>query len=148
MKKLQDKKLYEAIKKQVEELGYDLYEIHFDKQGNDDFLSVRIYGDSPVTLDDTVIVSKALNPLLDDLDPFDHPYMLEVTSAGAERELRTVEEIKKAINKDVFIKTLDQHFTGKLLSFNESRFKLKLKNQKEVDVNDIDVQEIHLVISL
>lgn len=70
------------------ELGLLLWDIRFVKEGATWILRVVIdREDGPVSIDDCVSVSRRLSPLLDEADPIEQSYCLEVTSPGADREL-------------------------------------------------------------
>lgn len=142
----------EKIKKQfkdtIENLGYYLYELTYKKEGNDFVLRVLIENDKFINIDDCIIVSKALSAQLDIDDPIDEPYSLEVTSSGAEHELRNEAEIKRSVNKSVFLKTIEQTIEGKLIKYSNGILTVKQKNGKPVEVNDIDVSFIRLAINL
>lgn len=70
------------------ELGLLLWDIRFVKEGATWILRVIIdREDEPVSINDCVDVSRRLSPLLDEADPIDQSYCLEVTSPGADREL-------------------------------------------------------------
>lgn len=70
------------------ELGLMLWDIRFVKEGATWILRVVIdREDTPVSINDCVDVSRRLSPLLDEADPIEQSYCLEVTSPGADREL-------------------------------------------------------------
>ncbi len=70
------------------ELGLNLWDIRFVKEGATWILRVVIdREDAPVSINDCVDVSRRLSPALDEADPIDQSYCLEVTSPGADREL-------------------------------------------------------------
>ena len=81
-------KLKSRLKELVESLDYYLYDITYEKEGNDYILRVMIENDTFINIDDCIKVSKFVSEELDVLDPFKDPYMFEVTSAGAKHELR------------------------------------------------------------
>lgn len=141
-------KLKASFKKIVEEMGYYLYDVTYEKEGNDFILRVMIENDSYIDIDDCVKVSKVISPELDKLDPFTEPYMLEVTSAGAEKELRNSEEIKRAIGKHVYVETIEQRFEGTLESFKDDVIVVKQNNRKLAKANYFDVNLIRLAIKL
>lgn len=138
----------EILKPIVEELGYYLYDIEKVKEGDNDILRILIENDTYINIDDCVKVSHAVSEKLDEMDPFQEPYMLEVTSSGAERELRNSEEIKRAISKGVYVETYEQRFEGILESFKDDILTIKLKNRKVSKVNYMDVTFIRLAIML
>ncbi len=72
----------------TEEFGLLLWDIRFVKEGATWILRVVIdREDAPVSINDCVDVSRRLSPLLDEADPIEQSYCLEVTSPGADREL-------------------------------------------------------------
>ena len=73
----------------ADELGYMLWEVAFVKEGADHILRVTIdsLGEEGITVDDCERMSHALDPVLDEADPIDCSYLLQVESPGIEREL-------------------------------------------------------------
>ncbi len=139
-------KLKENFKKIVEDLGYYLYDVTYEKKGNINVLEVLIENDTFIDVDDCVIVSKVISEELEILDPIKEAYNLEVSSSGAERELRNSEEILRAVGKNVYIETMEQKFDGKLKSFKDGFLEVLHKNKRTTKVNYIDVSYIRLAI--
>ena len=96
-------KLCEPI---VEGLGLSLWDVRYVKEGAGWYL--RVYIDKPggVDINDCEAVSRAINDPLDELDPIEDSYCLEVCSPGIERELVRDEHFQRFINADVMIKML------------------------------------------
>ena len=126
-------------------IGYELYDLEIVREEKDKIL--RIYIDKPegITMDDVVSVTRQINPFIDELDPIEDEYMMEVSSPGAERELRNQEAIKHALNRLVHVETFTQTFDGDLVAFDGDTLTLLIKN-KQVKVNYIDVNLIRLAI--
>ena len=78
-----------AIAPVVEGLGYSIWDLEYVKEGADWFLRVTIDSPSGITIDDCETVHRAIDPVLDEVDPIEGAYHLEVSSPGIERELRT-----------------------------------------------------------
>lgn len=135
----------EAVKQFLSDMHYELYDLQIVKENKQRIL--RIYIDKPegVSMDDVVDVTKAINPFIDELDPIQGEYMMEVSSPGAERELRSPEAIKHAIGRLVHIKTFSQELEGDLVAFSGDTITVKIRNKK-ISVNAMDVQEIRLAI--
>jgi len=129
----------------VKDLGYYLYDVIYEKENSNYVLKVLIENDTYIDVDDCVKVSRVLSEELDILDPFTDAYNLEVSSSGAERELRNSEEIKRAVGKTVHLKTIEQSLEGKLVSFEDGVLVLKYKN-KTTKIDYIDVSCIRLTI--
>lgn len=96
----------EALKKPIEsklsELGYELYLLKSRKEGKNLILEIVIDRVEPINMDDIVNVSNVLNALLDELDPFEEPYLLDVSSLGAEKPLK-VEKLKDYIGSYIHL---------------------------------------------
>ena len=71
----------------AERLGLRLWDVRFVKEGADWFLRVFIDKDGGVGIDDCVAMSHALDKPLDEADPIEQSYCLEVSSPGTDREL-------------------------------------------------------------
>jgi len=137
--------LKKRFKKIVEDLEYYLYDVIYEKENGGYVLKVLIENDTFIDIDDCVKVSRVLSEELDKIDPFKEAYNLEVSSSGAERELRTSDEIKRAVGKTVQIKTIEQSLEGKLISFKDGVLELKYKN-KTTKIDYLDVSYIRLII--
>lgn len=138
-------KLKTRFKEIIENLGYYLYDAVYEQENGDYVLKVYIENNSYIEIDDCVKVSRVLSDELDILDPFEETYNLEVSSSGAERELRNSEEITRAVGKTVYIETVEQNLEGKLLSFKDNVIEITYKNKK-IRINYIDVSYIRLSI--
>ena len=84
--------------------GCTVYDIEFKKEGSDYYL--RIFLDmadeeKSVSLNECEAVSRALSDALDKADPIEHAYMLEVSSPGLDRALRTAEHFARFIGTKV-----------------------------------------------
>lgn len=87
------------IEETVASLGYDLWDVTYEKEGRDYNLVVSIDRASGVSIDDCKVVSDAVEPLLDEADPIEGPYCLEVSSAGVSRLLRTDAHLQYAAER-------------------------------------------------
>ena len=71
----------------VEGMGLRLWDVVFEKEGPDWYLRVLIDRDGPMDTDICAEVSHALDPVLDEADPIEQSYYLEVGSPGLGRRL-------------------------------------------------------------
>ncbi len=138
--------LKEKIRKEVERLGFHLYDMTIGPRGKDKVLSVKIDDEAPVSIDDCVRVSEHLSAFLDDIDPFEGAYMLEVTSAGAEHPLRDLEEIRRAQGRYIHVKTVEQEMEGHLVEVTETSITIKDKQGKTTTFFIADIEKIRLAI--
>ncbi len=77
------------VRPTVEELGYLLWDVEYAKEGADWHLTVTIDKEGGITIEDCERVHRAIDPLLDEADPIEDAYYLNVSSPGIERILRT-----------------------------------------------------------
>ncbi|MBP5208120.1 MAG: ribosome maturation factor RimP [Clostridia bacterium] len=72
----------------AEELGYVIWDTEYVKEGGRYILRYTIDRDGGVGIDDCEKFHRAIDPLLDEADPIEESYTLEVSSPGIERELK------------------------------------------------------------
>ena len=101
MKKSIRETVREAIGDVVASLGYRIWDITYSKIGADYHLEITIDSDDGINIDDCEKVHRAIDPILDECDPIEDFYYLEVSSPGIERELRTDEHITLSIGEKV-----------------------------------------------
>ena len=83
----------DAIEPTVSELGYRIWDVTYQKVGADYHLEITIDSDEGIDIEDCERVHRAIDPILDAVDPIEGFYYLEVSSPGIERDLRTPEHI-------------------------------------------------------
>ncbi|MBO7304207.1 MAG: ribosome maturation factor RimP [Clostridia bacterium] len=104
MKKSIKEIVREAIEPTVVELGYRIWDVTYMKIGADFHLEITIDSDGGINIEDCERVHRAIDPILDERDPIEGFYYLEVSSPGIERELRTDEHIHLSIGEPVEVK--------------------------------------------
>ncbi len=72
----------------AEELGYVLWDVEYVKVGADMYLRITIDSEEGITIDDCERMHRAIDPLLDEADPIEDAYHLEISSPGLERDLK------------------------------------------------------------
>lgn len=133
----------ELIKAKVEALGVELYDVEYVKEGRDYFLRVLIdKEDESIDLDTCVSVSDVVSAIMDEKDPISNEYLLEVTSPGVERPLKTIEQFKKAIEKYVLIDVKEpvegyDQLVGTIKNVTEDGIELEIKIKTRVKVVNI-----------
>lgn len=115
------------------ELGLELWDVCFVKEGVSWFLRVFIDKDGGVGIEDCEKMSRALDAPLDEADPIEQSYCLEVSSPGIERELTREEHFKKYLGAGVlvrFIRPRDgkRDFSGVLEAFDGKSITLRLED--------------------
>ena len=130
MKKSVKETVREAILPTVTELGYRLWDVTYAKVGADYHLEITIDNDEGININDCEKVHRAIDPIIDECDPIEGFYYLDVSSPGAERDLRTDEHIRYCIGWRVEAKLFSQKdgrksFVGTLVSYEDSTVSIK-----------------------
>lgn len=97
-------RVYSLIKETVEQEGVELWDVRFIKEGASWYLRVFIDKEDGITIDDCTNVSHAIDPVIDEADPIDKSYFLEVCSCGVERELSKPGHFEKMLGQKVKLK--------------------------------------------
>lgn len=110
------------IEDAVKAQGVTLWDVRFVKEGASHYLRVFIDKPEGISIDDCTNVSHAIDPILDEADPIDCAYYLEVCSPGIDRELSRDMHFESAVGKKIklrLFKAVDEkkEFEGILQSF-------------------------------
>lgn len=74
----------------VEACGCTLWDVEYIKEAGSWYLRLYIDKEGGVSIDDCEAVSRGVDPLLDEADPIQDAYTFEVSSAGADRPLKSL----------------------------------------------------------
>lgn len=126
MKKSIRETVREAIEPTVTGLGYMIWDVTYTKIGADYHLEITIDSEEGISIDDCEKVHRAIDPILDECDPIEDFYYLEVSSPGIERELRTPEHFEAMMGECVEVKLFApkdgaKSFVGELTGYSEGR---------------------------
>jgi ribosome maturation factor RimP len=136
----------------LQPMGLDLVEITYRKEGKNWILRVAI--DRPpegVTIDDCEKVTRALSTALDEVDPIEGAYYLEVSSPGAERKIKDYTDLQKQVGRFVHVVLKEpvegkSTLTGYLKEANDDK-KIKIEDEKKVwEIFYSQVSQIRLAI--
>lgn len=120
------------VKDAVEECGCILWDVTYEKDPEGWNLVICIDRDGGVSLTDCEMVNDAVGPILDEADPIDGSYFLEVSSPGIERELRTHDHIDAYLGSKVRVKLYaaqngPKHFIAELAAHDAGADTVTLK---------------------
>lgn len=135
----------------LDELNFDFVDVEFVKEGPNRFLRLYIDKAEGITLEDCQKVSEKLNDALDEIDPIEENYFLEVSSPGIDRPLKTDDDFKKALNEDVEInlyKAIDgiKRLEGKLVNYDDEAFIIEDEKIGEIRLERNVVSKINLSV--
>lgn len=142
-------KVYEIVSPFAKELGLEIWDIRFVKEGTDWYLRIFIDKQGGVSIDDCVDLTHAVTKPLDDADPISQSYLLEVSSPGVERELVTDAHFEKYIGSDVMLRLIRpkdkvRDFSGKMISYESGNIIIELADGSELSVNKKDTSFVKL----
>ena len=142
-----EERVENLVEPKVKELGYNLYDVQYAKEGKDYFL--RIFIDKPdgIDLNDCEKVNDGINSLLDEADYIKEQYFLEVSSPGIERVLRKDSHLQSAIGKEIEIKLFKplnnkKEYVGILEKFDEENIVIRQENEElQIDRKNISLMK-------
>ena len=109
----------------IAEQGCTLWDVEYVKEAGTWYLRVLIDKEGGVDILDCEAISRKLSDLLDEADPIDGSYTLEVGSAGAERALKRPGDFQRYIGSPVLVKLYRaqdgrKEFAGHLAAYDEA----------------------------
>lgn len=108
-----EEKVEALVKEKIENIGYELYDVEYAKEGKNYFL--RIFIDKPegIDIEDCEKVNNEINDILDTADYIKEQYFLEVSSPGIERVLKKDRHLEQNIGKEIQIKLFKKDNQGR-----------------------------------
>lgn len=133
----------------AEELGLQIWDVRFLKEGTEWYLRVFIDKAEGVDIDDCVNMSHALDKPLDDGDFISQSYTLEVSSPGVERELVKEEHYTKCLGEKIKVKLIrpyegEREFSGALESYDKGTVCISLEDGKKICFNKKEASWVRL----
>ena len=98
-------RVYDLALPLAREQGLELWDVEYVKEAGEWYLRVYIdKSEGYVGIDDCEAFSRAFDPILDAEDPIEGSYTFEVSSAGAERELKRPSDFERFLGSNVEVK--------------------------------------------
>lgn len=135
----------------LKENGYELFYIEYQKEGKDWFLRVYIDSKEGISIDDCEKVTRFLSPKLDEADPIDKNYFLEVSSPGIDRPLIKDSDYEKYKGEiiDIFLyKAIDSKkvISGELVGLIDNQIIIKDETENEMKVPKAFASKVKLAV--
>lgn len=144
-----EQKVEELLLNQITDLGYELYDVIYVKEGKDYYLRIIIDSENGISLEDCEKVSNSIDSKLDEVDYIKEQYFLEVSSPGIERTLRKEKHYKDNIGKKVQINLYnklengEKQIIGQLNQINENSITIQTEENKyEIEKNNIALAKV------
>ena len=109
----------------IAEQGCTLWDVEYVKEAGTWYLRILLDKEDGVDILDCEAISRKVSDLLDEADPIDGSYTLEVGSAGAERALKRPADFARYLNSPVLVKLYRaqdgrKEFAGHLTAYDEA----------------------------
>ena len=144
-----EEKVEDLIQPIIENLGYNLYDVIYEKEAKDYYL--RVFIDSPkgIDLNDCEKVNDAITDKLDEADYIKDAYFLEVSSCGLERLLRSDKHLKEQIGHEIEVKLFKaidkkKKLQGVLKEFDKGKLTLNVLD-KDVEIERKNISQAKTV---
>lgn len=79
--------VWDLVAPVADALGYMIWDVEYVKEGSTMILRVTIDKEEGITIEDCEKMHRAIDPIIDEADPIEDSYNLEVSSPGVERLL-------------------------------------------------------------
>lgn len=127
------KTVWEIVEPIANELGLKIWDVRFLKEGSSWYLRIFIDKDGGVSIDDCVDLTHAINDPLDEADPIEQAYYLEVSSPGVERDLVRDEHFLGNIGEKIKVKMIrpvdgQREFNGTLSDYTDGNITIALED--------------------
>lgn len=144
-----EEKVEQLIKPDVLALGYELYDVVYEKEGKDFYLRIYIDSANGISLEDCEKVNNAISDKLDEADYIKEMYFLEVSSCGLERILRKEKHLQEQIDKEIEVKLYQpiekkKQYKGILKEFNSEKLVLQTE-EKTIELARKNISQIKTI---
>ena len=143
-------KVEELVTPIIDENDFELVDVEYVKEGANWYLRVYADKDGGITIDDCVLISRALEVKLDEEDFIQDAYILEVSSPGLGRQLKKDKDFNRSLGEKVECKLFkainkQKEFEGILKDFTEETITLEV-DETELIINRKEIAMIRLAI--
>ncbi len=126
--------VWELAEPFAQQMNLSLWDVRFLKEGSDWYLRIFIDKDGGVSIDDCADFSRAIDKALDELDPIEQAYFLEVCSPGLERDLVREEHFNAYVGEKIKVKMIrpvdgKREFNGILESYADGNITVKMSDE-------------------
>lgn len=145
-----EEKVTKLVEPIIENLGYELYDVEYAKEGKNYFLRIFIDNEKGIDLNDCEKVNDAVNDILDKENYIKEQYFLEISSPGIERVLRKDKHLEQNIGKDINVKLFKKdengtkEYLGTLKEFNQNEIIIETEEQ-EIKIERKNISQIKTV---
>lgn len=131
------KSLESKLKEKINLLGYDFVSLSSKKDKGDLVLSIVVDKVEPIDMNMIVSLSEELSKYLDEIDNSSEPYILDISSLGAEKPLK-IKSLKDYVNRYVHVHVInpikgENIFEGDLVEVKDNEITVAVRNKTRVN---------------
>lgn len=131
------KSLESKLKDKVNLLGYDFVSLSSKKDKGDLILSIVVDRVEPIDMNNIVRLSEELSKYLDEIDNSNEPYILDISSLGAEKPLK-IESLKDYVGRYIHVHLTnpikgENIFEGDLIEVKDDEITVAVRNKTRVN---------------
>lgn len=125
------------LKEKTNQLGYEFVSLSSRKEKGDLILSIVVDKVEPIDMNAIVSLSEELSKYLDEIDNSNEPYILDVSSLGAEKPLK-IESLKDYVGRYIHVHVTnpikgENIFEGDLVEVKEDEITVAVRNKTRVN---------------
>lgn len=131
--------------------GCEIWDVEYVREAGEWFLRLYLDKEGGVDIRDCEAVSRVVSDLLDEADPIEGSYIFEVSSAGAERQLKRPSDFEKFLGSPVLLKTYQnrdgrKEFPGVLKEYDGGAVVLEMgKQELRFEKNEVAMVRLRIV---
>ena len=131
------KALESKLKEKINLLGYDFVSLTSKKDKGDLILSIVVDKVEPIDMNMIVRLSEELSNYLDEIDNSSEPYILDISSLGAEKPLK-IESLKDYVGRYIHVHVTnpikgENIFEGDLVEVKDDEITVAIRNKTRVN---------------
>lgn len=140
-----EKQVYDLVMPYASEHNLEIYDVIYEKQGKDMYLSIYIDSEKGISIEDCENLTNYINPILDEKLDIKDAYFLEVSSSGLEKVIRNDNHFEKFLNTNIRVslfKPIDKQkeFEGILKEYTNDTVTISIgENDKVFSRKDIAI---------
>ncbi len=147
-------RLTQLIEPEAQALGFDLVRVRMFGGGDD--LTLQVMAERPdtrqLTIDDCADLSRRISDMLDEADPIEEAYRLEVSSPGIDRPLTRLKDFADWAGHEARIRLTDEidgrkQLTGDLAGVDGDRIAIDVKKHERMTIGFDQVADAKLLIT-
>ena len=145
-----EEKVAKLVEPIIEEIGYELYDVEYAKEGKNYFLRIFIDNEKGIDLNDCEKVNDAITDILDEENYIKEQYFLEVSSPGIERVLRKDKHLEQNIGEQINVKLFkkdengQKEYFGQLKEFDDFKIVI-VQDENEIQIERKNISQIKTV---